>query len=970
MNRFLFVLVFCCTAAFSSAQNCQNFNFPTAIADSCQYAPLLCGSYLDQYCGSNAGLTDDAFGLASGFMRISSCFEDMSLQIQVFDCNPGSSGLVFSIREEDCNPQPVPLALDTILANTTDTLSVSNITSLLPYVMAISGVQGSQCSFNIQVLSGIGTASPGPVTCDCSGGGIDGPNHICSGAPVTYTLQGLMCNFTFGLPIGGNGEYCPPETACPGSLDSMVIKWHIPSVMHFVGDSTGLEVTIALDSNYMGLDTIRLDSIWVSWHLVSYEPTDSLAFCECSAISCEGGSLSAFQISIGAEKEFFFCQLSCAEPVCIVDGVEYTSPGVYTYQIGCKITVVTITQKFEEPIVPTVSICEGDEAILTVINFDPSFIYSWDTGAGGPSIVVSPIVTTMYHVTAVHITGNCVYTTPALVVVEPFLAENVGQVGVITCLNPCFNYLGTNYCQPGQHTIQLGPCHTRTFSIGFDPSIPTVVQPSVTICEGQCVDFFGQQICTSQLAMHTEGCTTYTRQIIVEPRDTTYKGLVGWINCEQPCLNYEGTIYCTPGVYKKETECETTFFEIQFEKLVKNMGVVGVLTCKNPCVTFEGIEYCKAQEIEKFDSCYIYKYKVDTNFIKPAVGKPMLDCLPTNTHFTVSFNVTGNPPFQVGEQILSDSFYLSDPQPNGTAYAFIVKHDNGCEVIVNGVYDCAQFCASNPGQLAGEVVHGCAGQSNVSVVTVQPPDLSPGDVLVYHLSNASGAVVASNDSGIFAFDPATMYIDSTYFVSCVVGPPDINGLPNPTETCTDTSTQQPVVFHLLPALSITGDSAICELDPILLTASGAQIYQWNTGVFGPVLEIPAATPDQSGLYTVKGWSEYGCFAEDSSNVEVFPADSKNCCKPQIPNAFTPNGDGANDSFAPLISDCSPLVFAEMRIYSRWGELVYRSDKDQLRWDGTNAGGEPAGSDTYVFTFRYRLLGEDEKTEKGEITLLR
>jgi gliding motility-associated-like protein len=129
-------------------------------------------------------------------------------------------------------------------------------------------------------------------------------------------------------------------------------------------------------------------------------------------------------------------------------------------------------------------------------------------------------------------------------------------------------------------------------------------------------------------------------------------------------------------------------------------------------------------------------------------------------------------------------------------------------------------------------------------------------------------------------------------------------------------------------------------------------------------------PEQSGWYKVRGWSEFSCFADDSLYVEIFPTDSKNCCKPQIPNAFTPNGDGANDGFMPLIGDCSPLVYAELRIYSRWGDLVFRSDKEALRWDGNYPGGDPAGSDTYVFTFRYRLFGEDEKTEKGEVTLLR
>jgi gliding motility-associated-like protein len=970
MNRLLFVFAFCCLAVGSHAQNCQSLNFPAAIADSCEGAPLLCGNYLEQYCGSNAGLTDDAFGQTSGFLRFSSCFEEASLRIQVFDCHPGSTGLIFSIREEDCNPLSAPLATDTILNNTTDTISATNLTALLPYVLAVSGIQGSQCNFNIQVLEGVGTALPGPVSCQCSGGGIQGPNHICSGAPVMYSFEGLICNFTFGLPVGGNGEYCPPQSACPGSLDSIVMEWHIPEVMHFVGDSTGSTVTIALDSNYMGLDTLRLDSVWVSWKLVSTQPVDSLAFCDCAEVNCSGGAPLVFPITIGFEHEFYACELSCAEPVCIVNGIEYTSPGVYSYVDGCTKVEVNITQKFEAPIVLNKTICLGDVAILTVTNSDPAFTYTWNTGAVGPSISVSPLVNTTYVVTAVHSSGNCTLNGSAVLSVITPAQENVGQVGVLTCLTPCINYFGTDYCQPGQYQIQIPGCILRTFSIGSDPTLEQVVQPSVTICEGQCVDFFGQQICSTQLATHTQNCTTYTRQIIVEPRDTIFEGVVGAVTCEQPCFTYDGVEYCAPGQYKRETACETRYFQIEFQKKVTDLGTVGVLTCKEPCLTYNGITCCEADEYQWEDSCEVRIFRVDSNFVKPAVEKPVIDCSPANTHFIVAFTISGLPPFTVDEEALAGSVFLSDPLPNGSDYAFIVKHDNGCETIVSGTYDCAQFCASTPGKLSDELLHGCAGQGSLALVSIQPPTLAPGDVLVYHLQTADGYIVASNNSGTFTFDPATMDPEETYFASCVVGPPDASGLPNPTDFCTDTSTQQPLVFHQLPAVTVAGDTSFCELDAVLLTADGAETYQWNTGSTESVLELPAAVPEQSGWYKVRGWSEFSCFADDSLYVEIFPTDSKNCCKPQIPNAFTPNGDGANDGFMPLIGDCSPLVYAELRIYSRWGDLVFRSDKEALRWDGNYPGGDPAGSDTYVFTFRYRLFGEDEKTEKGEVTLLR
>ncbi|HLP94619.1 MAG TPA: gliding motility-associated C-terminal domain-containing protein [Saprospiraceae bacterium] len=971
MNRILILLVFCCSAFMMRAQVCPNYNQPVSIADSCHKAPFLCGNFLDNYCSSNFDMTEDSFGLASGFLRFSTCFEEMSIEISVHDCNPGSNALIFTLFDTMCNPQATAIVADTIENSTVDTLSASNLTSLEPYLLAISGLQNSQCAFTIKVLEGIGTALPGPVTCFCTAGILQGPKSLCSYAPVIYTFIPPVCDYSFGAPVGGNGEYCPPASVCPNVFDSIAIDWILPPIFHFDGDSTGLTISIALDTSYHGLDTVRIDTLMLIYRHLSSTPIDSLSYCDCAGFGCEDETIYLFYITTGPPVYAnYSCELSCADTVCVINGISYTMPGIYTYPGTCVDTVVVITQKDEIPIVNNQFICEGETAVLTVINYDPAFKYTWSNGATGQSISVSPNASTLYTVTAVHEYGECVFTTTAAVIVNNIWLEDLGQIGTISCEDPCVFYLNNTYCDPGQYSVQVANCHIQTFTIGFDPSTEQIQQPTVTICQGQCFDFFGTQICSSQTAMHTVNCTTYTRQIIVEPRDTVFEGIVGAVTCDNPCFTYNGISYCDPGQYKVESECVTTFFDIAYKKVEIDLGTVDTINCKKPCVTFDLETYCNGGSYEKEDSCYIRKFVIFEDERKPEVTKPVLDCAPTNTHFTVAFEIYGLPPFKVGEEELAGNFFLSDPVINGSNYAFIVKHDNGCEITVSGYYDCAQFCASDPGLLSGEVVHGCAGQTNIAVVTIQLPNLAPGDVLVYQLQDADGLVVASNDSGTFAFDPVTMEPEVTYLASCVVGPPDVNGLPNPTDECTDTSSTQPVIFHQTPTVSIEGDSSLCEFDPIALLASGATSYLWNTGATSALLVIPEATPANSGWYKVRGTAEYGCFADDSTFIEVFPSDSKNCCKPQIPTAFTPNGDGANDSFVPLISDCTPLEYAEMRIYSRWGQLVFRSDKDQMRWDGTYDGGQPAGSDTYVFSFRYKLLGEMEKTESGEITLLR
>ncbi len=68
---------------------------------------------------------------------------------------------------------------------------------------------------------------------------------------------------------------------------------------------------------------------------------------------------------------------------------------------------------------------------------------------------------------------------------------------------------------------------------------------------------------------------------------------------------------------------------------------------------------------------------------------------------------------------------------------------------------------------------------------------------------------------------------------------------------------------------------------------------------------------------------------------------------RMPTAFTPNGDGKNDHFYPVLNGpgSSARVLA-FRVYNRWGQLVYDNPASP-GWDGT-FGGTPQGTDTYTY----------------------
>ncbi len=126
---------------------------------------------------------------------------------------------------------------------------------------------------------------------------------------------------------------------------------------------------------------------------------------------------------------------------------------------------------------------------------------------------------------------------------------------------------------------------------------------------------------------------------------------------------------------------------------------------------------------------------------------------------------------------------------------------------------------------------------------------------------------------------------------------------------------------------------------------------------GPSITI---TPQETVHYNVIV-NNTGCVFSDSVSVIVDKP------KYERPNAFTPNGDGANDTFSPVLVG---HTFIQLEVWSRWGEKVFDSiSAGKNTWDGT-INGEAAPSDVYVYRMRVRLVSGEEKVDKGDVTLLR
>lgn len=76
----------------------------------------------------------------------------------------------------------------------------------------------------------------------------------------------------------------------------------------------------------------------------------------------------------------------------------------------------------------------------------------------------------------------------------------------------------------------------------------------------------------------------------------------------------------------------------------------------------------------------------------------------------------------------------------------------------------------------------------------------------------------------------------------------------------------------------------------------------------------------------------------------------------MPNVFTPNGDQTNSYFQIFVpgGTLDDIALLTMKIYSRWGNLVYDNDTPDTGWDGTYKG-EPCPMDVYAYVIEVEYV---------------
>ncbi|MBK9421570.1 MAG: PKD domain-containing protein [Flavobacteriales bacterium] len=160
-----------------------------------------------------------------------------------------------------------------------------------------------------------------------------------------------------------------------------------------------------------------------------------------------------------------------------------------------------------------------------------------------------------------------------------------------------------------------------------------------------------------------------------------------------------------------------------------------------------------------------------------------------------------------------------------------------------------------------------------------------------------------------------------------------------------------------------------------LSAGQPTAWNWQFGDNSTSnLQNPLHTFTSTGAFLAVLYvtNEHGCTSEISHTVQVDPIYDIT-----IPNAFSPNPNGgsggsydpndlSNDVFYPFIRFVKDF---RMRVFNRWGELVFESDDIKRGWDGWYKG-RPSQQDVYAYQVWVRFLDGKEITRLGDITLFR
>ncbi|MCR4964548.1 MAG: gliding motility-associated C-terminal domain-containing protein [Bacteroidales bacterium] len=155
-----------------------------------------------------------------------------------------------------------------------------------------------------------------------------------------------------------------------------------------------------------------------------------------------------------------------------------------------------------------------------------------------------------------------------------------------------------------------------------------------------------------------------------------------------------------------------------------------------------------------------------------------------------------------------------------------------------------------------------------------------------------------------------------------------------------------------------------------LTPEGNHLI-WNFGDLSAMDNVVEDVVDPTHDYTRPGYYAITLTAIDSNGCVDSVKSRVQVTVPYffyVPNAFSPNGDGINETWAPQGQGVDPENY-KLLIYDRFGNVIYQTTNPYDYWDGRSKTGQRLPANVYVYYITFTTLNGDEKEYNGTITLI-
>ncbi|MFC7522570.1 gliding motility-associated C-terminal domain-containing protein [Parapedobacter sp. GCM10030251] len=325
-------------------------------------------------------------------------------------------------------------------------------------------------------------------------------------------------------------------------------------------------------------------------------------------------------------------------------------------------------------------------------------------------------------------------------------------------------------------------------------------------------------------------------------------------------------------------------------------------------------------------------------------------------------------PICVGESIRLDPPGFGGAGVGPITYQWVLDQGNGTVILPGATSAGYEFQAREAGtaRLQRQVVNSCGDvfvthvfeiEVNESVRTalVLPRDVVCADDEPLLLSG--GTLVNSDKDGVYSGNGV---INGRFYPALAgVGAHTITFSPPPGTPCADSSQDVITVLDSI-YLEPMADVVLPWGQSITLSPqTNASQFSWSSqpGLDNYQVRDPIASPSETTTYTLTASNAAGCEKTAEITITVL-RDLK------VPNGFTPNGDGFNDTWEIDGLAAYPNLF--IRVFNRWGALVFSSKGYATPWDGY-FNGAPLPTATYYYVITSDALAQPIS---GSISILK